>query len=161
MNSVRALLLAIGLLACADHGDSMMGKSCTAIGCNDGITIDLGPRAAYGSSATLNVHVCIDSTCGDTVVTATATGTDCQLKGAGGPTTPPLLLMCQPVSNLVITASVTASFGSGSHLVAVSVSDASGTVVFTHSDTVGTTSTQPNGMGCEPVCHQGNVSMHP
>ena len=156
MNFVRALLLlATGLAACGS--DHMMSKSCTDIGCSDGVTIDLGPRAAYGTSATLKVHVCIDSACADMIVSAT----DCQLQGAGGTTTPPLILMCTPETNLVIVASATTAFGAGSHLVAVAVSDASGTMIFSHSENVATTSTQPNGPDCEPTCHQGKLTTHP
>ena len=162
MNAARPLLLATFAVvsACAPAATS---HSCTLVGCEDGVSVDVGPLATrFGDKLPLAVHVCVDAVCDDVTI---ASANDCHRTAMTGPSgpVPPLVILCVPGSSggIALRASVTGGLTSGSHVVAVTIAGGDGTGLYSHADTVTLTESRPNGPTCDPVCHQGSVVMHP
>ena len=164
MNAARPLLLALLAAVCACAPAPTSHGGCTEVGCEDGVSVDLGPLATrFADKLPLAVHLCIDSVCDDAIVASAA---DCHRAMTGGPSgpVPPLVILCVPGANggVAMDASVTgAGLSSGSHVVAVAIKGADGAALFTHAETVALSESRPNGPTCEPVCRQGHVAMTP
>jgi len=147
-------LACVLVLACS----SSCGTPECDVDCDDGVTIDLGPRATYGGSDKLNLHVCVgDDRCGDAVVTEH----DCASVHADPTADAQLIISCAPNAELTVFAKATSPLGPGSQNVSVSVTDATGTKLTAATKSVATRPSHPNGPDCEPACHQGELSLRP
>jgi hypothetical protein len=152
-------LFLVALTACASN--STQDHACSLVGCNDGVGIDLAAVTTRFPMQPLKLHVCLDASCQDAVITAN----DCEQAQlpAGGPT-PALVLICtlQSGGTVSVTASSTSPLASTQTTsVSLSLTDATGAIVYEHTESVALTSSQPNGPDCAPTCYQGRLTLAP
>ena len=154
------LAFAIAPLACTSS-TSGGDQSCTLVGCEDGVAMDLGALATTYPNVPLAVHVCLDDKCQDAVVTASSC--DQAPTGSGG-SVPALVLLCMPYGDghvHILANAPNALADPTKTQLAISVTDATGAKVYEHVEWITLTSTQPNGPKCEPTCHQGSFAISP
>lgn len=156
-----ATFAAVATPGCSDdRHDGMMGsgggqQACTAIGCDDGATITVAGVTKKGGAAPYALHVCVDAACADLTVTADACHETPQAKGNTGSIVTSCSLDTSGAAVLVLRLPALGS--ATSHVVAASVQDATGALVFSKSQQVTFDTSRPNGPMCEPVCQRAQI----
>lgn len=134
-------------------------QSCTLLACLDGVSVVLtGVATKLAADLPVTVEVCvgtdgssfrIDHTNAAPICTALSGGTTlCSIDGAGT-----MVLTTLPLP--------AGTAGGASVPVHATVTDAMGASLFDQTVTATITTSQPNGPGCDPICHGAHVAFTP
>lgn len=122
--------------------------NCTDEGCGDLVTFHVAADLQAGQA--YQVEACADGVCQSGTLQVSETGE------AIGPMDG---LVLDPRSDTIYLSSLEDADWEGTHLVTLTVRDASGAVLVDHADDLTFTRVQPNGPSCGPTCWEGEVTL--
>ncbi|MEO7330698.1 MAG: hypothetical protein ABI193_19135 [Minicystis sp.] len=139
---MKFFLLLLGLLSLPLTLAGCGSFSCTELGCADQLNVTLkGFASTYAADLPLTINLAVD---GDSALDATVDGvtcTSCDLAGDGS-----------------VSLQIGVAFANeDGHAVHVLVKGKDGKTLFDESKPLTITSSEPNGSGCGPTCHQPNA----
>jgi hypothetical protein len=160
---LAASALALTLAACSDSSHRTAvdesRKMCTLIGCGDILVVTLdGLLTSTAPSLPLTFSVCLDDRpCELFWVGASPEGPVCTVQNPDSE----LIYGCSTFNNklrLNLLVGEDDAFDGAQPSVRLTAQMQDGSQVFTGEEKGSLTSRQPNGPGCEPICHQGGVT---
>ncbi len=135
-------------------GCGMVPRACTEIGCNSGVTFELGQQSAlFEINKPVQIRACIESDCTVDSLTVTATGDSAYFFSTQG------RFELDVANDRLIYRTQAQQIGEGRKSVSLAFTR-EGTVVLEETrEDVTFDRSQPNGPGCEPVCWNSTVTL--
>lgn len=147
---MKKALLAVALLASTYSGVAC-SLSCTEVGCDDGLTINISGFASAVKAASkafpIKVEACADTRCQTLTVKESNGETTCTLSGSGD---------CFVDEKGVLIAFLVIS-AEDKPTISVDVLDAMDQSFFSDSKQIEIDEYKPNGEQCDPTCRQGQA----
>lgn len=142
--------LALVTAATIPSSISLPGCSCGEVGCVDAIfvTVPVDDPAAFENAT---IEVCVNDVCQSGVITSSNGFFNCAFQGTNHECSTPT-----DAGELDITILVNASAEDGDHA-EVTIVSASGAGLASREGDVTYETSQPNGFGCSPTCHQAHL----
>lgn len=158
MRTAFLLVMLLGM-GQATAGCTGAQDACTRIGCLDGVSVVLtGLATKVAAQLPVTVKVCAGSSCRSFRIDHTSAAPTCT--SVDGGTTQ---CSIDGMGTVVLTTLPLPAGTTGGATVAVhaTVTDKKGTALFDSTVMTTITQSQPNGPGCDPICHGAQVAFAP